>query len=121
MVRGVDGVKEAVVVGRPDPRTGESVEAVVVTEPGARSQREQIDRVSRVHASPHYKVPTTVRFVEALPHGLAGKALRRVGRDDTAFEPRPAGPARPLVLERVPDPVSTIRVHGTPGLSTPDP
>ncbi|MGO9342406.1 MAG: AMP-binding protein [Acidimicrobiales bacterium] len=80
VVRGVDGVKEAVVVGRPDPRTGESVEAVVVTEPGTRLAGEQIIEFSRTRLA-HYKVPATVRFVEALPHGLTGKALRRVVRE----------------------------------------
>jgi long-chain acyl-CoA synthetase len=80
VVRGVEGVKEAVVVGRPDPRTGESVEAVVVKEPGSGVAGEQIIEFSRARLA-HYKVPATVRFVEALPHGLTGKALRRVVRD----------------------------------------
>jgi long-chain acyl-CoA synthetase len=80
VVRGVDGVKEAVVVGRSDPRTGESVEAVVVTEPGAGVTAEQIIAFSGTRLA-HYKVPGTVRFVEDLPHGLTGKALRRVVRE----------------------------------------
>ena len=80
VVRGVDGVKEAVVVGRADPRTGESVEAVVVTEPGASTTAEQIIAFSGTYLA-HYKVPAAVRFVESLPHGLTGKALRRVVRE----------------------------------------
>ncbi len=80
VVRGVEGVKEVVVVGRPDPRTGESVEAVVVKEPGSGVAGEQIIEFSRTRLA-HYKVPATVRFVDALPHGLSGKALRRVVRD----------------------------------------
>ncbi len=47
VVRSVDGVKEAVVVGRPDPRTGESVEAVVVTEPGTPVTSEQVVDLAR--------------------------------------------------------------------------
>ena len=80
VVRGLDGVKEAVVVGRPDSRTGESVEAVVVKEPGAGITEEQIVAFSRTNLA-HYKVPSVVRFVESLPHGLTGKALRRVVRE----------------------------------------
>ncbi len=80
VVRGVDGVKEAVVVGRSDARTGESVEAVVVTEPGAGVTADQIIAFSGTRLA-HYKVPATVRFVEGLPHGLTGKALRRVVRE----------------------------------------
>jgi long-chain acyl-CoA synthetase len=80
VVRGVEGVKEAVVVGRSDPRTGESVEAVVVTEPGAKVTEQQIIEFSGTHLA-HYKIPAAVRFVETLPHGLTGKALRRVVRE----------------------------------------
>ena len=54
VVRSVDGVKEAVVIGRPDPRTGESVEAVVVTRPGAR-----ITEASRSSSTPARTSPTT--------------------------------------------------------------
>jgi acyl-CoA synthetase (AMP-forming)/AMP-acid ligase II len=73
-------VKEVVVVGRPDQRTGESVEAVVVTEPGSGITEEKIVAFSRTNLA-HYKVPSVVRFVESLPHGLTGKALRRVVRE----------------------------------------
>jgi long-chain acyl-CoA synthetase len=80
VLQAVAGVKEAVVVGRPDPRTGESVEAVVVKETGADVTSEDIIKASRFHLA-HYKVPSTVSFVNELPHGLAGKALRRVARE----------------------------------------
>jgi long-chain acyl-CoA synthetase len=74
------GVAEAVVIGRPDAATGESVEVVMVVADGARVTQEQV----RDHCSSRlarYKCPTTVRFVDELPHGLAGKALRRALRD----------------------------------------
>ena len=80
VVRSVAGVKEAVVVGLPDPRTGESVEALVVKEPGSAIGFEDIVDYCSAHLA-HYKVPTTVRFVESLPHGATGKALRRLARD----------------------------------------
>ncbi len=83
VVGSVPGVAEAVAVGRPDPATGESVEVVIVVAPGARVTQEQVrdqcgSRLAR------YKCPTTVRFVSELPHGLAGKALRRALREESA-------------------------------------
>jgi long-chain acyl-CoA synthetase len=83
VVAAVPGVAEAVVVGRPDPATGESVEVVIVVAPGARVTQEEI----RDHCGTRlarYKCPTTVRFVSELPHGLAGKALRRALREQSA-------------------------------------
>jgi long-chain acyl-CoA synthetase len=74
------GVAEAVVIGRPDPATGESVEVVIVVAPGARVTQEEVrDHCARRLA--RYKCPVTVRFVAELPHGLAGKALRRALRE----------------------------------------
>jgi long-chain acyl-CoA synthetase len=75
------GVAESVVLGRPDPITEESVEAVVVTEPGVELRPEDV----RAHCQKflaHYKCPSTVRFVAELPRGLIGKALRRALRDE---------------------------------------
>jgi long-chain acyl-CoA synthetase len=83
VVASVPGVDEAVVVGRSDPATGESVEVVIVVADGARVTQEQV----RDHCATRlarYKCPTTVRFVSELPHGLAGKALRRALREQSA-------------------------------------
>ncbi|HTZ09130.1 MAG TPA: AMP-binding protein [Acidimicrobiales bacterium] len=74
------GVAEAVVVGRPDPVSGEAVEAVVVRTPGAALGEEDV----RAHCASHlarYKCPASVRFVDSLPRGLVGKALRRAVRE----------------------------------------
>ncbi len=79
VVSSMPGVAEAVVVGRPDPDAGEAVEVVIVVAPGADVTEEQV----RAHCGARlarYKCPTTVRFVAELPHGLAGKALRRALR-----------------------------------------
>jgi len=80
VIRGIDGVKDVVVVGRANPRSGESVEAVVVPDTGSNVTSSDIVEACRAHLA-HYKVPETVRFVDSLPHGLAGKALRRFVRD----------------------------------------
>jgi long-chain acyl-CoA synthetase len=75
------GVAEAVVVGRPDPETGEAVDVVLVVAPGAALGEEEV----RAHCGgrlARYKCPTRVRFVSELPRGLAGKALRRALREE---------------------------------------
>jgi long-chain acyl-CoA synthetase len=83
VVASITGVAEAVVVGRPDPVTGEAVEVVVTLRPGSAVTEDQV----RAHCAANlarYKCPTSVRFVPELPHGLAGKALRRVLRQQHA-------------------------------------
>lgn len=82
VIEDVEGVREAVVLGSPDGRTGESVEAVVVREPGSEVSASAITAAARRHLAP-YKVPASVRFVESLPRGLTGKALRRAAREAT--------------------------------------
>jgi long-chain acyl-CoA synthetase len=80
VLQGMEGVKEALVIGSPHERTGEAVEAVVVLEPGSDITEGQIVAYASRHLA-HYKVPSKVRFTESLPHGLAGKALRRAVRE----------------------------------------
>jgi long-chain acyl-CoA synthetase len=82
VARAVPGVADAVVVGRPDPQTGEAVELVVVRgETGAALTEEQLRAACRASLA-RYKCPSSVRFVERLPLGLTGKALRRALREE---------------------------------------
>jgi len=81
VVSGMEGVTEAVVVGRPDSDTGEAVEVVVVTSPGAVVTEDDVRSYCLARLA-RYKCPTTVRFVSELPRGLVGKALRRALRGD---------------------------------------
>jgi fatty-acyl-CoA synthase len=71
-------VKEAVIIGKKDPRRGETVKAVVV--PKA-DMRDSIDENSFIHwcqaRMAAYKVPRSVEFVEALPKTVSGKILWR--------------------------------------------
>jgi long-chain acyl-CoA synthetase len=75
------GVAEAVVVGRPDPDTGEAVELVVVAEAGASLAAGEVRDFCLARLA-RYKCPTSVRFVSELPKGLVGKALRRALRGE---------------------------------------
>jgi long-chain acyl-CoA synthetase len=69
------GVRESAVVGVPDRRTGAAVRAVVVRRPGAEVTADEL----REHAAAslaRYKVPTSVYFLDHLPHSLTGKVSR---------------------------------------------
>jgi long-chain acyl-CoA synthetase len=69
-------VAAAAVIGVPDDRLGEEVQAVVQLKPGQAATAEDLigwtkDRVAA------YKYPRSVRFVAQLPMGATGKILKR--------------------------------------------
>ncbi len=76
----IPGVAEVAVIGRPDPSTGEAVEAVIVVDRGAEVNEELVRAYCGANLA-RYKCPTSIRFVTELPRGLVGKALRRALRD----------------------------------------
>ena len=69
-------VKEAAVIGIPDPYWVESVHAVVMLKGNAQATEEDIIRFCREQIA-HYKAPKSVEFVEALPKNPQGKILKR--------------------------------------------
>lgn len=81
VLRSHPAVREVAVVGVPDRRYGELVRAVVVPlDPASPPTPEEL----RAHASDRlarFKVPSEVRFVEALPRNAAGKVMRPRLRD----------------------------------------
>ncbi|HKN95524.1 MAG TPA: AMP-binding protein [Pseudonocardiaceae bacterium] len=69
------GVVEAAAVGVPDERTGETVKAVVIRRPDAGLTAEQVIEHCG-HLLARFKVPTSVEFVDSLPHSATGKLAR---------------------------------------------
>ena len=74
------GVREAAVVGIPDPYWGEAVKAFIVPAEGASPECEEIREFCRARLA-KFKVPKEVEFRPELPKSLAGKVLRRELRE----------------------------------------
>jgi len=68
-------IGEAAVLGIPHPYTGESVKALVVTRRGARLRAEEVIAWA-ARSLARFKCPTTVEFVDELPHSATGKVSK---------------------------------------------
>jgi long-chain acyl-CoA synthetase len=76
-------VSEAAVVGIPDERSGEAIQAWVVPEAGTTLEpREILDFLHGYLA--RFKWPKEIRLVDELPHHVTGKVLRRILRAEDA-------------------------------------
>jgi acyl-CoA synthetase (AMP-forming)/AMP-acid ligase II len=69
-------VAEAVVLGLPDPRTGERVCAVIVAAPGQEVTLAGLAGHCLAEGLARYKCPVQVHFVDALPRNGMGKILK---------------------------------------------
>ena len=70
------GVAECACIGVPDTKTGEAVKLFVVKAPDAPLSEADVIAHCRIGMT-SYKVPKSVRFVDALPKSTVGKILRR--------------------------------------------
>ncbi len=76
LLAGHPGVADVAVVGVPDERFGQRLEAWVVRRPGHRVGAEELKRLVRGRLA-RYKVPRRIHFVGRLPRTTTGKVLRR--------------------------------------------
>jgi len=80
VIKEMEGVKEAVVIGVENPVSGEVPMAFVILEEGTSlGGNDIISRCKEKMA--HYKVPRKVRFVSELPLSAVGKVLKRTLRE----------------------------------------
>jgi long-chain acyl-CoA synthetase len=77
---GHPAVADVAVIGVPDPRWGETVKAVVVRRPGATAEAGELIAWTRERLA-HFKCPTSVDFLDALPRNPSGKILKRELRE----------------------------------------
>ena len=69
-------ILEAAVIGKPNPRSGETVKAFIVLKPGQTMDNPEIEKYMRENLTA-YKVPKEYEFVDDLPKTMVGKVLRR--------------------------------------------
>jgi long-chain acyl-CoA synthetase len=76
-------IAEAVVIGVPDAKLGETIMAVIVPKPGAQPREEEIAQHCRQSLG-GYKIPRRFAFVERLPRSAMGKVLKAELRQEYA-------------------------------------
>ena len=75
LINQFEGVVESSVVGIPDEKWGERVVAAVVTRPGSRVKRQEIQDFCKKHLH-NWKCPKEIAFLRELPKNRMGKVLK---------------------------------------------
>jgi long-chain acyl-CoA synthetase len=89
-------VREAAVIGVPDPYRGETIKAVISLKPGAQVTESEIKAFARERMAA-YKYPRFVEIIDELPKTTSGKIMRRLLQTTT----REAAPLRGAELTPV--------------------
>ena len=79
-VMAMDGVRDAVALGMPDPVWGEKLVCCVIADDGSKSSSQAVFRHCRSVMAPE-KVPNEVHVLERMPRGPAGKVVLGELRD----------------------------------------
>ena len=85
-------IREAAVVGVPDPYRGETVKAFISLKSGVSVSEDEIIEFCRSRMA-SYKYPRLVEILDELPKTTSGKILRRELRDRAASAPTSVDPA----------------------------
>jgi long-chain acyl-CoA synthetase len=72
-------VREAAVIGVPDPYRGETIKAVISVKPGMQVTEQEIKSFARERMAA-YKYPRFVEIIDELPKTTSGKIMRRLLR-----------------------------------------
>jgi acyl-CoA synthetase (AMP-forming)/AMP-acid ligase II len=85
VLRHLDGVADAVVVGLPDDRLGQTVHAVVELEPGRARAGDELVEECRAQLA-HYKTPERILAVDTIERNALGKPNRQWVAEQIARE-----------------------------------